>query len=281
MKSTRHINTSLKNILTMSLFAILVTGFSLRAETIYSESFDYGDTTFDLSSNTGWSDGTSSLQYDHDGGLTYSSLNNVTGGSMFRSFSSSVSTTDSSVNYNLGALEVGSVVWYSALFDFTSDKSAYLQFIASNVSSVYFEIGSSGSITLDLAKSGAVSGSGGANRATGESVSNGTNLLLLKATKGGPKASPTNSEFEFWLNPGDISSESALGAADFSVSDGLWGRDTQVLSSIKASLPDGGRLDEIRIATTFNDLIGVIPEPSTFVLAGLGLMSVCFQRRKK
>lgn len=55
----------------------------------------------------------------------------------------------------------------------------------------------------------------------------------------------------------------------------------QILVGTASQGNNNAFVDEIRYGTTLADVFTEIPEPSTAILAGLGLMGVCFRRRRK
>ena len=53
-----------------------------------------------------------------------------------------------------------------------------------------------------------------------------------------------------------------LGSPDWTKTDGLWGRAGNTFSAVAATPSQGGRIDEIRVATDFESLTGgVQPSP--------------------
>ena len=102
-----------------------------------------------------------------------------------------------------------------------------------------------------------------------------TNLMLLKFAFG----ADDDDSATLWINPADVSSETALGAGwtlsghDFSFNR-LWTED---------NASGGTTLDEFRLGNTLHDVV-VIPEPSALVLLAtgvLGLAFVAWRRRRK
>jgi hypothetical protein len=232
---------------------------------LYSESFDYGDTGTGINDVPNWSASSANLKYDSTG-LAHPNMSLEQGGSMWLDDVSARSATDSRPNVDLGALEVGDVLWFTALVEHNYGSSSEVLFNSdSNVGRIYIRLLSDGQVQLNLAKSGAVSGNANANRDTGVYAVDGeTSLLLLKVTKGSPKESPTNTEFAFWLNPPKALDASGLGDPDWSAADGLFGRSPGIWTSVVATPSLGGRIDEIRVGTQFDEVIPFIPEPSVF-----------------
>jgi len=231
---------------------------------LYQESFDYGATEMAIGSLANWS-AADNLKYDPNG-LTHSGLGGVQGGTMWLDDTVTRSSTDSTPDFDFGIVEVGATFWYAAIFDYKGGNSSHrvefrstLVSGSSNVSGIYMEITAGGTVQIQAAQSGnatAVHNTGVTN------VVDGTHLLLLKVTKGSPKNSPANTRLDFWFNPADTSSEGVLGSPDWTKTDGLWGRAGNTFSAVAATPSQGGRIDEIRVATDFESLTGgVQPSP--------------------
>jgi hypothetical protein len=172
--------------------------------------------------------------------------------------------------------DTGGTVWMMSLNQFVSGNSSHeITIPGGTVSGMGFTITSAGNVSVRASKSGA----GNNNEATGLSaLSSGNYMMLLSYTKGSPSNSPTNSIVNLWINPTDASSESALGTPDWSFSSSLWGRDGNSLTSITATPSQQGRIDEIRVTTSFAEL-GLIPEPTTALLGGIGFLFLLRRRR--
>jgi hypothetical protein len=270
----------MKKILSIALAATTVAATSATSAVIYSESFDYGGTTADLSGipTSAWNDGTGTIQYDHDGGLSTATVTN-TGGAMFRTTSSTFTTVDSTPNFSYTTLGAGNEMWLSYLVDFTSGETNpfALTLDGGSVSSLGIDFSTTAAVTVRATLDGTV------NKAndTGLTLGNGVSHILLRATKG-TGTSPVNSQLDLWINPSSVGSVGALGAASWTLDSGdgevKWGRDGNTFSSIIAAPSAGGRLDEIRIATSFSEL-SLVPEPSTALLGALGFLALLRRRR--
>lgn len=254
---------------------------SLQATVIFSDSFDYGSS--DLGFNSGsvgnWSSTSGVLKYDADGGLSTSTVSG-SGGSMWLDFNDVRTAGNSDPNLAYSTLGAGDEMWLSYLVDFTAGGAvtSSLELEGGTVSDIHVNITSAGSIVVDATLDTTLNNSNG----TGLTLSTGVHHVLLRATKG-TGTSPINSQLDLWLNPTDTSSVAGLGAAGWTLdsSDGQvkWGRDTDTFSSITANPNEQGRLDEIRIATTFSEL-NLVPEPSSALLLGFAGGFALLRRRR-
>ncbi|MCH7228950.1 PEP-CTERM sorting domain-containing protein [Haloferula sp. A504] len=127
----------------------------------------------------------------------------------------------------------------------------------------------------------------GNNLTSAGAPTTGTHLLLAKAEL---NVSGANDRLSFWFDPDLSGGESGLGAVTYSDDtadtfgtslDGigvlLVNRSPDGSGGFNTDAPDGGELiDAIRVGTTFAD---VVPEPSTTLLGGLGLLALLRRRR--
>jgi hypothetical protein len=244
-------------------------GTSANAAVLFYDSFNYGPTTTGIASAGNWSSSSTVLKYDANTNLTHPAVGDSSGGSMWLDFNQSRTASNSTdfTNLALGGLGAGDTVWFASLNQFVGGNTDHLIHIAGGtVSGMGFTISPAGVVSVRASKSG----SGANSENTGLSVADGVHLILLSYTKGSPVDSPTNSVVRLWINPQDASSETALGAADWTFSSSLWGRDGNTLTGISPAQPSQqGRIDEIRVATTFEEL-NLIPEPASLGLLGLG-----------
>jgi len=79
--------------------------------------------------------------------------------------------------------------------------------------------------------------------------------------------------FTVWRNP-DLNSEPTAGGVSYTGNLSF-----SYVGIFNANSSGEARFDELRIATTFADAIGVIPEPSAALLGGLGML--CLLRRRR
>lgn len=266
---------------TTTLCAIALLTGAAHGAVLFSDSFDYGSSDTGISSAGNWSSGSSVLKYDADGGLDNPQMSGETGGAMWLDFNDSRSASNSAdfTTLDLTTLGAGDSVWMTTLFQYVSGNNAHsLKIAGGTVSEMGVTISSGGSVSVEATLDTSVNATNG----TGLSLATGTHLMLLRYTKG-TGTSPVNSAVDLWINPADASSVSALGTADWTLdsSDGQvkWGRDGNSLTSISEATPSQqGRIDEIRVATSFSEL-NMIPEPSTAILGSLGLLALLRRRR--
>jgi len=95
-------------------------------------------------------------------------------------------------------------------------------------------------------------------------------------------------DLDFWINPSDLSSVGALGAASYSVSgnyqDGQSYGPNDVAITMAGAVGSGNRVDEFVLTDSFSELQSVayaIPEPGTLWLALLAGGSLFLLRRRR
>lgn len=272
---------------TVSILALLSTlAFSnASAAPLYSDSFDYGNTTDNIQNVSNWETSSGVLMYDHDGGLNHSQMNQESGGAFHHDFNSGSrlidNTTDLSFDLFTGA-SAGDTWWMSALVQWdgtTGDPGQTRVMIDGDqtVNGFGFGIQSDGTVFLQASDNG---GTDAAHNTSATATSGTTHLFLLKATFGSGSSSDRQSTIDFWFDPADTSSEGALGAATFSTGpDSKFGRDG-VYTSISVTTQAGSRADEIRFGETLTDAIA-IPEPGTLALVGIALGGLLLFRRRR
>ncbi|MFK7911230.1 MAG: PEP-CTERM sorting domain-containing protein [Akkermansiaceae bacterium] len=250
----------------------------LHAALIYNESFDYGGTTGNLDAVSSWGSASTFNDYVHDGGLDVAGMNGETGGAWFAerpggNLTASLSTS----TIDLSTISAGETIWAGVIFDYKTGGGTHsLSFGGGSVSGLGFLINAAGDVSVSASNNGGAT----STNDTGVDATDGTYFLLLRATKG-TGTSPTNSVVDFWFNPTDASSVGALGSADWTTgADSKWGRDSQTMSGISGLNSSGGSMDEIRLGNDLVDVVGVVPEPSTTTLLGLGGLALILRRRK-
>lgn len=264
------LNSHLANLVAILTVSAIVT--AANATVIYSESFDYGSSDATVGSVGNWNSSSGVLKYDADGGLDHPALTDEAGGAMWLDYDEARTATDSTPNFDLSTtygFGAGDTVWMATLFEYVSNTNAHFVDVAGgSVSSMGVSISSAGDVSVKATINSSVN----ATNSTGITLGDGIYLMLLRYTKGSGTL-PTDSAVDLWINPTDASSAAALGTADWTLDSGdgqiKWGRDGDVLSSIEAGPSQQGRIDEIRLATSLAE-IGVVPEPASLALVGLG-----------
>ena len=245
----------------------------------YSESFDYGNSTVAINTLGGWSTTSTLNKSDHAGGLTDARVSGELGGSFWADRNTgSLIASNAAPELAMSTIPVGGAVWFSVLFDYASGNSNhYIQFTGASVSALGVQITSAGAVEVWGSNNGGAATWSG----TGQTAASGSYLMLVRATKGGTNDAngPINSVIDFWFNPTDVSSESALGASTWSSgADSKFGRNTETLTTVSIQGSYGGRIDEIRLATDYASL-NLVPEPSTALLGGIGILVLLCRRR--
>jgi hypothetical protein len=257
--------------------ACIIVTSTAHAAPIIDESFDYGGASGNLADVSSWTSSSTFNDYVHDGGLDHPAMNEETGGAWFAdrpggNLGASLGTT----TLDLSTLGAGDTVWAAALFDYKTGGGSdhYVNFSGGSVSGLGFRIKAGGDVHVTASNNGSATI---ANDTGIDVTSDGVYLMLLRATKG-TGSSPTNSVVDFWLDPADASSVTALGAADWSTgADSKWGRSSQTMSGIGGLVSQAGKTDEIRFGTDLVDVIGV-PEPASMALLGLGGLMILRRR---
>lgn len=257
----------------------LLGGSSALAAVIYSESFDYGNTTKAINGTAGWTSASTLTKYDHDGGLDHASMSGEKGGSLWLDHTDTRFATDSlpTPDWSLSNLPNGGEIWLAALFQYVpaTGSDHYLTLDGGSVSDLGFRITSAGVVQV-------LASNNGGNAATHSTpltgTTAGTYLMLLRATKGAG-TSPTESTIDFWFNPSNTSNVASLGTPTWTTgADSKFGRDTEYFSNFTAAPSEQGRIDEIRLATNLSEVIA-IPEPRAPLLGGLGMLILLRRRR--
>ena len=273
----------------MIIFLVLFAAFPMTTcgAVIFSDSLDYGGSDILLNgvNATGWTTPSSTLLiYDADAGLTDVRVTGATGGALGIPGSTTSQTAQKSfTSYPMSNITAGGTVWMSALVQYvsggTNDYFVRSTGGGSTVTDLGFGITSTGTLQLY----GSDGGSANTVINTGTTgITSGTYLIVVRATKG-TGTSPLDSTIDLWLDPADTTDPGTLGSVTFSTgADSKFGRDSQALDRMEVEMASGGAIDEIRFATDFSELnLYSIPEPSTAILAGLGLAGLCLRRKRR
>lgn len=247
---------------------------------IFSDSFDYGGTDSSINGLGGWTVGSSVLKYDADGGLTAPKVAGAGGGAMWLDFNDARIANNASPNFVYSTLGAGDELWLSFVVDFTTGGTTgvSLDLEGGVVSDILFDISTAGAVSVGATLNSNVN----QIHSTGLNLTSGTHHVLLRAIKG-TGASPIDSQLDLWLNPTNTSNTIALGTSNWTLDSGdgqiKWGRDTDTFSSIDAGPSSNGRIDEIRITTSFAEL-NLVPEPSSALMILLSGFFLLFVRRR-
>lgn len=113
---------------------------------------------------------------------------------------------------------------------------------------------------------------------------NTTYHVILKLEKDVVVGDPQNNNdrVSVWLNPADISSELGLGSPTLQVNNFSLAQDTAIdrLTMATNLLANPTLFDELRFGTTLTDVTTAIPEPSSLVLVGAGMLALLARRRR-
>jgi hypothetical protein len=247
-----------------------------QATLLFSEAFNYNPGVLGGKVNPGnsiaWSSGSANLTIV-SGNLTYAGLadqggnelqiiNGVSAGSIYNTF----------VNQTSGQ------IYYSFLFNPTAVDSANNYFTAMNpgtgapngssdaIDAYYY---ASGKIEMRAAAQSATAG-------TGAALTLGTTYLIVE------EIDLTAKTASLWINPDSSTFGGIAPAATASLS----GLTATAIDDVgfKAQSTAGGPylVDNLLIGTTWADVTpAAVPEPSTFALAGLGMIGLVFARRMR
>ncbi|MFP4052634.1 MAG: PEP-CTERM sorting domain-containing protein [Phycisphaerae bacterium] len=268
----------MKRILTIAMLAGLLLASQASAGLLFSESFEYGDTRFDIDEDpaTGWDTGSGVVDYDPVG-MTSDQLENEAGGSMHHDYGSGNRGGNKEVSVDpFPGSVAGSEWWFAGLLQIANnEESTAINFTnTQSVNSIGFGSDGSGNIILKASNTG----SAAADQDTGLDVTLGeTYLFIVRGTKG-TGISPEDSFVDIWVNPADTSSVAALGSPDFGTTGAKFGRESGSYNSVTVSLSHQSRVDEIRMGESLNDV--VVPEPATMSLLALGGLAGVLRRRR-
>lgn len=261
----------------------LLTAPSL-ADVLFSDSFEYGDTTDNIQDVSDWNTSSGVLFYDHDTNLTHPGLGDEAGGSFHHDFGSgnrSISRT-LSIDPEFGSASPGDEWWLVGLIQLSNNSGSttviFSNSAASGVSDIGYGIDSSGEAFFW----GSTDGGGSAENGSGVTLNadGSTYLFVVQAIFGAGGDSDRLSTINFWVDPTNTSSVAALGTPDLTDDASKFGR-IGTYTQAQINLSFQSRADEIRFATTFEEALGVevIPEPTSLALLGLG--ALCLARRRR
>jgi len=189
-----------------------------RAAAIYYRGMDYGGTTGLWKDNAAATSdfSTTSIRHRYEAsGLSHANLA-VTGGNYAYVYTDGASTITDATSFNpdFESASPGDTYWIAMLAQWAGTDSQFtVNFNHGNsVDRVGFRILVDGTVEAY----GSDNGGGADYHNTGKTaVAGQTHLLLMRGTFGAGDSSVRNSTLDFWFDPADVSSEGALGAADW------------------------------------------------------------------
>ncbi len=272
----------MKNVTAAAFYALVLVAGSAHGGVLYSESFDYGPTGSGINGVGGWTSSSAVLVYDPTTNLSPPGLSNTSGGSMWLDFNLARTATDGTINIDMSGYGSGDEFWFATAFQYVSGNTSHdLTFTGGSVTAVGFRIDGSGDVSILASDNGGASNTWHSTGVT--SVTDGTYLMLARGTLGNTfdASGVTNSVVDFWFNPSDTSSVGALGAASWTTgADSKFGRASQSITGVLAQPSQQGRIDEIRAATSLQEVVTLVPEPHPAILGGAGLALLMMLRRR-
>ncbi len=198
------------------------------------------------------------------------------GGAGTKSYTRLLDTTPS------GTANTHSTLYFSGMFSFTGGVSAAV--IESGMGSVA-DIPGSRKFSMHVAPDGSLTLNGnsatGVSSAAGSIVSGQTYFFVWKLVNNG-----NDDIMTLFLNPVDLLSEGG-NTSTLEINGGTFmvvNNNSYELTHLRfGSAPGEGQsflLDEFRIGTTWEDVVPVIPEPSSALLGVAGLATVALRRRR-
>ncbi|MEM1211586.1 MAG: PEP-CTERM sorting domain-containing protein [Planctomycetota bacterium] len=276
-----------RRLTTLALFTPLAVTTHATAELIVYEGFDYSSPVVDgtdiagLSGGTPtgspgfngsvWRDGNNGTRAEfvfEETGLAYTDgLGNeliVGGGSTVEPDTGNTSVYFREFDKGSGLLDTGNAVYFSFLTAVVGDGSRVFGLTTSDTNFGFRLFRDAGFWRVQI---------GGVGVTSTVSTDNFDGLVVGRITmKDG------NDDFEIWFNPDDISSEAALGTADIQFLDGANTPNFNRFRLEGGNFPTDLQFDEIRLGTTFADVVP-IPEPGSLALIGLGGLVIAARRR--
>jgi len=272
-----------RNVLT--LFAILGVLIALSgvsyAEVLIYEPFDYPAGDLSTQSSGVWSDSGSTLE---TGSLSYGSLPTA-GNRVTMADDTSWFSTGSTLN---GYLDNGDTLWFSVLTNTRVGTNPDFGFVlgtdrgndSNNIPLQTTNGGDGLGFRVKGNNGGLIAASwegGPVNNGTSTSVTAGETYLVV-----GEMIFGATDTINIYLPDTDLN----LGSPVVTQTSILDQTEFDIITFMDKAASPRDQVDEIRFGTSYDDVIGVIPavpEPSTFLLAGLGLMGLvwCGRRKRK
>jgi hypothetical protein len=259
------------------LSSLLLATSAAPAAILFRESVDYAAADGSKAQDLPGYDGNTGVIFYEDTGLGYPDLTGAAGGQLLYDFSTNTGnrSVDRAASVDFSFLNPGDQVYLFALgrvdaaiqgagaeliLDPASNKQVNRFAFGFDADNAYFRAQDSGADVVRI---------GDTPYSVGETVG-----FLIRATRG-TGTSPVNSSLEFWINP-DLSN---LGAADTSMlSKALRPGASEAIEEMVffAEVTGTVGFDEIIVATELEDFAAtaVIPEPSTVVLMGVGVLAL-------
>jgi hypothetical protein len=245
---------------------------SAQATLLFSEAFNYSPGALTGNVNPGnsiaWSSGSASGFTIASGNLTYTGLADQGGNEL------QIANGASSSLFNTYANQTSGQIYYSFLFNATAADSANNYFTALNPGTSPPN-GSSDAIDAYYYSSGKIE-----VRANAQSASAGTGpvLTLGQTYFIVEMIDLTAKTASLWVNP-------TIGASAPTATATLSGITATAVADVgfKAQAAAGGPylVDNLLIGTLWTDVVVPVPEPSTFVLGGLGMFGLILVRRMR
>lgn len=272
-------------VLAVCVGLVLAMGGLAQADLVAYDGFDYGDSGDLHGSNGGSGNWTSTWADGGDGswgfnldtpGLTYTGLPVVGNTSTTNGGDGSYRTVD-----DTGLLDEGDNVWFSVLVrDDGTGSDLRVNFFGTASAREYDGAGFNFAGANGGTHSISAEYNGGNWGSSDTGVTDGDTLLVVgKIAMAVDDGTDPRDYIRIWVNP-SLDSEPLDGDATSSygvkLSDGGFAFPGEAVN-LRSGGSFEGAVDEIRIGTTFNDV--VVPEPATLGLLGLGGLAVLRRRR--
>jgi hypothetical protein len=243
---------------------------SAQATLLFSEAFNYSPGALQGQVNPStavWTGGNSGLGIV-SGNLTYAGLADQGGNELQISQGAAGTSIIQFANQTSGS------IYYSFLFNATAADSANNYFTAMNPG-VVTPNGGSDAINAYLYSNGQIrirANAQSATAGTGPVLTLGQTYFIVEMIDLTAKTA------SLWINP-------TIGGSAPTATATLSGLTATAIANVgfKAQTAAGGPylVDNLLIGTTWTDVVVPVPEPSTFVLGGLGVLGLIFARRMR